>query len=96
MLELGEASERFHRELTGPLAAANVDRVFLIGEAMTALYLVLPEQMRGGWWDSPEGSISALFRFLQPGDVVTVKGSHATHIDRVVERLRAQSTPSEA
>ena len=96
MLELGEASERFHRELAGPLAAANVDRVFLIGEAMAALYLVLTEQMRGGWWDSPEGSISALFRFLQPGDVVTVKGSHATHIDRVVERLRAQSTPSEA
>jgi UDP-N-acetylmuramoyl-tripeptide--D-alanyl-D-alanine ligase len=96
MLELGEASERFHRELAGPLAAASVDRVFLIGEAMAALYPVLPEKMRGGWWDSPEGSICALFRFLQPGDVVTVKGSHATHLDRVVERLRARSTPPEA
>src|SRR5207302_3326016 len=30
MLELGAASERFHRELAPPLVAAQVDRVFLI------------------------------------------------------------------
>ena len=28
---------------------------------------------------------------LRPGDVVTVKGSHAGRIDRIVERLRAQA-----
>src|SRR5205807_3993995 len=41
MLELGDASERLHRELAELLAAAELDRVFLIGQAMAALHEVL-------------------------------------------------------
>ena len=91
MLELGERSERLHRELAEPLAAAEVDRVFLIGEAIAALHEVLPEGKRGGLWRSPEEAIPALLRFLEPGDVVTVKGSRVVRVSRVVELLRAQS-----
>ena len=95
MLELGAASERLHRELAEPLAAANVDRVFLVGEAMAALHQALPEEMRGGLWESPEGSIPALIRFLQAGDVVTIKGSRAVGVREIVERLQAQSARPE-
>jgi len=95
MLELGAASERLHRELAEPLAAAKVDRVFLVGEAMAALHHALPEGMRGGLWQSPEGSIPALFRFLEAGDVVTVKGSRAVGVSEIVERLQAQSARPE-
>ena len=91
MLELGEATEQLHRELAEPLAAAKVDRVFLIGDAMAALDAVLPERTRGGWWLSPENAIPALQRFLEPGDVVTVKGSRGVRVSRVVEFLCAQS-----
>jgi UDP-N-acetylmuramoyl-tripeptide--D-alanyl-D-alanine ligase len=91
MLELGEASERFHRELAEPLEAAEVDRVFLVGEAMDALCRALPEQMRGGMWSSADSAIPALLRFLEPGDVVTVKGSRATRVSKIVECLHAQS-----
>src|SRR5262249_33832964 len=42
MLELGSASERLHRALAEPLAAAKVDRVFLVGEAVGALHDALP------------------------------------------------------
>ena len=95
MLELGDASERLHRELAEPLVGANIDRVFLVGEAMAALHHVLPEGMRGGLWQSAEGSIPALFRFLEAGDVVTVKGSRAMRVSEIVERLRAQSARPE-
>jgi UDP-N-acetylmuramoyl-tripeptide--D-alanyl-D-alanine ligase len=91
MLELGDASERLHRELAEPLAAAEVDRVFLIGEAIAALDEVLPEEKRGGLWRSPEEAMPALLRFLEPGDVVTIKGSRGVRLTRVVELLRAQS-----
>jgi UDP-N-acetylmuramoyl-tripeptide--D-alanyl-D-alanine ligase len=96
MLELGDASEQLHRQLVEPLEAARIDRVFLVGEAMTALHQALPQKMRGGLWDSPAGSIPSLLAFLRPGDVVTVKGSRAVGVNRIVERLRAQSTPLEA
>jgi UDP-N-acetylmuramoyl-tripeptide--D-alanyl-D-alanine ligase len=95
MLELGNASERLHRELAEPLAAAEVDRVFLIGEATAALDEVLPEGKRGGLWRSPEEAMPALLRFLEPGDVVTIKGSRAVRVSRVVELLRAQSARPE-
>jgi UDP-N-acetylmuramoyl-tripeptide--D-alanyl-D-alanine ligase len=95
MLELGDASERLHRELAEPLAAAEVDRVFLIGEAIAALDEVLPAGKRGGLWGSPEEAMPSLLRFLEPGDVVTIKGSRAVRVSRVVELLRAQSARPE-
>ena len=95
MLELGEAAERLHRELAEPLAEARVDRVFLIGRAMAALDEALPEGNRGGWWQSPDEAIPALLRFLEPGDVVTVKGSRGVGISRIVERLCAEASRPE-
>jgi len=90
MLELGDASEQLHRELAEPLAAAKVARVFLIGEAMAALHRVLPDRMRGGVWPSADEAIPALLRFLEPGDVVTVKGSRGVGVSRIVERICAE------
>jgi UDP-N-acetylmuramoyl-tripeptide--D-alanyl-D-alanine ligase len=95
MLELGAAAGRLHRELAEPLAAAEVDRVFLIGEAMAALHEVLPEGKRGGLWQSPEKAMPALLRFLEPGDIVTIKGSRGVRVSRIVELLRAQAARPE-
>jgi UDP-N-acetylmuramoyl-tripeptide--D-alanyl-D-alanine ligase len=95
MLELGDAAERLHRELAEPLGAAKVDRVFLVGEAMAALHHALPEGKRGGLWRSADGAIPALLRFLEPGDVVTIKGSRGVRVSRIVERLCAPSVQPE-
>lgn len=96
MLELGDMAERLHRDLAGPLLAAKVDRAFLVGSAMTALHKALPEAQRGGLWSCADEAVPALFAYLKPGDVVTVKGSHAGQIARIVERLRAQATQPDA
>jgi len=96
MLELGEASERLHRELAASLAAAEVSRVFLVGEEVAALYEALPPERRGGLWRSAEDASPAILNFLEPGDVVTVKGSRAVRVSRIVEHLRARSTGAEA
>ena len=90
MLELGEASSRLHCELAPSLRDAGVDRVFLVGSEVAALHEVLPEATRGGLWGSVEAVMPALVDYLRAGDVVTIKGSHAGHIDRIVERLCAQ------
>ena len=95
MLELGEATERLHRELAIPLAAAGVDRVFLVGNAVAALYEALPKPKRGGLWPTADDAIDALLRLLRAGDVVTVKGSRGIGLDRVVERLRAEAARRE-
>jgi UDP-N-acetylmuramoyl-tripeptide--D-alanyl-D-alanine ligase len=91
MLELGEATDRLHRELAVPLARAGVDRVFLVGKAVAVLYDALPKPNRGGLWPTADDAIDALLRFLRAGDVVTVKGSRGIGLGRIVERLRAES-----
>jgi UDP-N-acetylmuramoyl-tripeptide--D-alanyl-D-alanine ligase len=93
MLELGAESDRLHRGLAGPLAAAAVDRVFLVGAAVAALAAALPTAMRGGLWPSADEAIPAIFEFLRAGDVVMVKGSHAARADRIAARLRARAAP---
>ena len=95
MLELGDAAPRFHRELAEPLSAAKVDRVFLVGEEMAALHQALPEECRGGLWPAAEAAIPNLLSFLEPGDVVTVKGSYGVRISRIVERLLAETAQFE-
>jgi UDP-N-acetylmuramoyl-tripeptide--D-alanyl-D-alanine ligase len=96
MLELGTAAEHFHRELAAPLAAAKVDRVFLFGDNVVALHDALPAERRGGLWPSAEAAIPDLLNLLQPGDVVTVKGSHAVRTSRIVDRLFAESARLES
>jgi UDP-N-acetylmuramoyl-tripeptide--D-alanyl-D-alanine ligase len=95
MLELGEESARLHRELAAPLADAGIDRVLLIGRAVKALHEVLPDPVRGGLWDDADAAMPSLLRLLQPGDVVTVKGSYGVGLARVVERLCARSAEPE-
>ena len=95
MLELGDATERLHRELAEPLATAKVDRVFLIGTAVGALDVALPKKCRGGLWPSADKALPVLLRSLQPGDVVMVKGSRGVDLAPIVERLRTESAQSE-
>jgi UDP-N-acetylmuramoyl-tripeptide--D-alanyl-D-alanine ligase len=91
MLELGSSSERLHRELLEPLEAAEVDRCFLVGQEMASLFDALPEQRRGGLWRSAEEAVPTLLGFLEPGDVVTVKGSRGVRVGHIVERLCAEA-----
>jgi len=95
MLELGDATERLHRDLAEPLARAEVDRVFLVGRAVAAIYDIVPDPIRGGLWPTADAAIPELLRFLRAGDVVTVKASHGMGLGLIVERLRAEAARTE-
>jgi UDP-N-acetylmuramoyl-tripeptide--D-alanyl-D-alanine ligase len=96
MLELGKAAEDLHRELAELLLAAKVDRVFLVGTIMGALYEALPASMRCGLCRTADEVMPLLLGSLQPGDVLMVKGSRGVGLDHVVEELRAHAARLEA
>ena len=89
MLELGEDSVRFHAELAEPIAAANVDVVFLAGVHMKSLWEALPPTRRGGYAEVTEKLTSALAGAVQPGDVVMVKGSNGSKAGVLAAALAA-------
>ncbi|MEW6392054.1 MAG: UDP-N-acetylmuramoyl-tripeptide--D-alanyl-D-alanine ligase [Pseudomonadota bacterium] len=89
MLELGEDSARFHAELAEPLAAANVDMVFLAGVHMKSLWEALPPTRRGGYAMVAEKLTAKLAGAIQPGDVVMVKGSNGSKAGLLAQALAA-------
>lgn len=89
MLELGEDSGRFHAELAGPIADANVDVVFLAGVHMKSLWEALPPTRRGGYAEVTEKLTAKLAGAIQPGDVVMVKGSNGSRAGVLAGALAA-------
>ena len=93
MLELGRAAEAEHERIGREAAAAGVDLLVTVGElariaAQGAVAAGLGEEgvIRFG---GAEEAIASLPALVRPGDVVLVKGSHRSGLDRVVERLVA-------
>ncbi len=97
MLELGETSRRLHAELAGALEAAGIDLVFTCGRDMAALNEALPKVMQGGHAVDAAGLAPVIPAAIRAGDVVLVKGSRGSRMDRIVDALsRLAATPPRA
>ena len=78
------------------LAEAKVDKVFVAGPLMKALWAKLPKPMRGALAETAEELEPALADFLASGDVIMVKGSNASRLGPLVEKLKARYAPAGA
>jgi UDP-N-acetylmuramoyl-tripeptide--D-alanyl-D-alanine ligase len=63
--------------------------VFCAGPAMEHLWSSLPAARRGGWAPSADELAPRLTAAVTAGDVVMVKGSHASNAELLVEALTA-------
>jgi len=90
MFELGKDELELHAALSGPLGAAEVSRVIVLGECMRTLKGALPREMRGAWVRDWEAALAALRQELKDGDTVLVKGSNATGLGRLVAAIRKE------
>jgi UDP-N-acetylmuramoyl-tripeptide--D-alanyl-D-alanine ligase len=91
MKELGEQSDRYHTELAGPLAAANVDYAILVGKEMQILVEKLNQGLEGpGKFDHCSDAKEAsdlLLQYLRAGDTVLVKGSNSMGLSAIVNSM---------
>ena len=91
MLELGPKSRALHREAGQFLATQNIAVILAIGKDATAL----AEGAASARAKSTVRHFRALSsllrrdeRYVQPGDIVLVKGSRGMHMEQVVEALK--------
>ena len=90
MLELGDLSEKMHAGLAEDLSAAGVDKVYLVGKEMQALWQKLPVEKQGAIVTKAAELIPILKRELQAGDAVLIKASHGTGLSVIVRELKGK------
>jgi UDP-N-acetylmuramoyl-tripeptide--D-alanyl-D-alanine ligase len=95
MLELGAASGELHRRCGAAAARAGVERLVTVGDAPAAAFgagaiaagLPASSVTHVATSDLAADLVPAIVR---PGDVVLVKGSRGTRMERVVDRLQVE------
>ena len=96
MGELGDASEKAHRQVGQLAAELRIDRLFLLGEKSR---WVAEEALAGGMeagnvhlGNELEKIAQSVRELVQTGDWVLVKGSRAMQMERLVNILAAEET----
>ena len=92
MAELGEASKDLHMDIAGLLDTVDIDLVFSCGPQMAHMFAHLPPDRRGIHAPSTDALTNILQAEIHAGDVVMVKGSHASRMNRVVDALLGAET----
>ncbi|HLT78461.1 MAG TPA: UDP-N-acetylmuramoylalanyl-D-glutamyl-2,6-diaminopimelate--D-alanyl-D-alanine ligase [Ferrovibrio sp.] len=87
MLELGPDAEAAHAGLAADLERDGIDLVFAAGPLMRALYEALPVSRRGHHAANSTELLAPLRRAIRSGDVLLVKGSHGSRMDKVIDDL---------
>jgi len=87
MLELGGASEEYHRQLGLILAESSVDVVAGVGPRCRALLEALGKGREKHGFESVEEMRPRLGELVRAGDMVLLKGSRAVGLERLVKWL---------
>jgi len=91
MNELGDHSDKYHRELGRMVAASNIDLLFAVGESAALTARAALEAGMG--WSNVQRIVGSkrLARLIKSmihnGDVILVKGSRAMEMEKVVASL---------
>lgn len=93
MLELGENSEEYHRDIGRYLLSKPVDEVYVIGELAGYIKDEMKqsesENVRVYSFSDREEAAMSLVAILQPEDVLLVKASNGMHLDELVNILKS-------
>lgn len=94
MLELGQQTERLHREAGISCAQRDIDIFLFVGSFSRwmreeAIKIGIDES-RALWFDRAEQAGLALQSILKRGDIVLVKGSQGMRLERVVKEVMAR------
>jgi UDP-N-acetylmuramoyl-tripeptide--D-alanyl-D-alanine ligase len=89
MRELGEQSERGHREVGETAAALRIDQLIVIGDAATAIADGARHAglQKTAFVNSTSEAAELLNEIAAPGDLILIKGSRAARTEEVIEHF---------
>ena len=87
MLEMGVVAKSEHQAIAHYILENKIDGVFLVGEMMAELIPLLPKEKILGQFNKSSELAENLLSSLQDNDILFVKGSRGTRIDKIVDKL---------
>jgi UDP-N-acetylmuramoyl-tripeptide--D-alanyl-D-alanine ligase len=87
MGELGDLAKNFHLDLGGLLEKSGISRLYAVGEYMSLLAETLPASITGKIFKNSIDLVASLKYEIRTGDVVMVKGSNASGMNFVVDKM---------
>ena len=91
MLEVGETSQKEHSALSKPLIDSGAVAAFLAGRGMLPLQASIESQIESHWAEKADGLDELVKNSLRDGDILLIKGSNASGMGRLADRLRQWS-----
>lgn len=91
MAELGEHEESEHRNLGSHAAGAGIDLLVTVGETAALMAEAAGDRIETRKAETHEEAAEMLRDELKPGDVVLVKGSRSSAMEKVIEALGGDS-----
>jgi len=91
MLELGDKSTDLHHKVIGYVKEFNIDLAILVGEKMTQASSELEPNNFKTFDNSYEAS-KVIDNFLEDGDIIYLKGSRGTKMEKILEKLTNKSS----
>lgn len=90
MLELGEGSHEFHREI-GKILANGADLVFAVGPHSNFIFEEVEKKMKGCafWFRDSQSAINTVKQNIKNGDIVLVKGSRGMKMEKIVNEIKS-------
>ena len=97
MNELGDESERGHREVGETAAALGIDELFAVGVAGATIAHAAQKAglEKSSAVNSPEEAARRLSETAAPGDLILVKGSRSARMERVLEAFAKSRSTAE-
>ncbi|WP_455480377.1 UDP-N-acetylmuramoyl-tripeptide--D-alanyl-D-alanine ligase [Bartonella sp. B12(2025)] len=87
MLELGDYSEKLHRDLVKPVYFAGANPVFLFGKAMKFLATDLSAYVKVHYAENVEKILPLIFAEISYGDLLMIKSSRSLYSSDIVTAL---------
>lgn len=91
MLELGDKSAELHQKVIGYVKEFNIDLAILVGKNMTQASLELESNKYKTFVNSQDAS-EEINNFLEDQDVIYLKGSRGTKMEKILEKLTNNSS----
>ncbi len=87
MLELGEKSEAYHKDLSQLINSSDIDKVFIKGEKTLITFKSLKKEKRGNILQCSEDVDFILKNIIANNDYLMIKGSNATGLNNISKKM---------